>query len=211
VGAPEGTESTAAYLQFRENGQRYENLGGRSPAHPYKSSWYLYRADREKIDELRRRFKEAGPDVHVILLRPTGDTANDSAMFLVPGVHGIVVENAQPELFEAVVKPPTFVPRKVMADGVPKGLKYFGVVPDVPAPRRLPPTQRYHAAWQGMLFWPDAFRTLSTDDRALIANGLPPRACGVAEECHAVGVFRLLAREQHGDRHGRQLSQRLGA
>jgi sucrose-6-phosphatase len=171
--------------------------------HPYKSSWYLPRANRAKIDELRHRFKEEGLDVHVVYssLRDldvlpsrankgnalawlchrlnipleqvlvAGDTANDSAMFLLPGVHGIVVENAQPELFEAVVKLPTFVPRKVMADGVLEGLKHFGVVPEVPAPRSLPVAQRHQAAWRGMLFGPEAFRTLNADDRGLIATG----------------------------------------
>jgi sucrose-6-phosphatase len=171
--------------------------------HPYKSSWYLHRADREKIDSLRQRFKDAGLEVHVVYssLRDldvlparankgnalawlcqrlgipleqvlvAGDTANDSAMFLLPGVRGIVVENAQPELFEAVVKLPTFVTRKVMADGVLEGLKYFGVVPEVPPPRSLPPGQRQQAAWRGMLFASEAFRTLSGEERALIATG----------------------------------------
>ena len=171
--------------------------------HPYKSSWYLPRADRAQIDELRRRLKEAGLDVHVIYssLRDldvlpsrankgnalawlcqrlglaleqvcvAGDTANDSAMFLLPGVHGIVVENAQPELFEAVVKLPTFVTRKVMADGVLEGLQHFGVLPEVPALRSLPAAQRHQAAWRGMLFGPDAFRSLSAEERSLIATG----------------------------------------
>ncbi|HVU33867.1 MAG TPA: HAD-IIB family hydrolase [Opitutaceae bacterium] len=171
--------------------------------HPYKSSWYLYRADREKIDELRRRFREAGLDVNVVysslrdldvlprradkgnalawLCRQlgialdqvlvAGDTANDSAMFLLPGVHGIVVENAQPELFEAVVKLPVFVTRKVMADGVLEGLNHFGVIPEVPRPRSVPPGQRHHAAWRGMLFAPDAFRTLRPEERELIMTG----------------------------------------
>jgi hypothetical protein len=35
-----------------------------------------------------------------------GDTGNDSSLFLLPRVRGIVVENAQPELIEAVVKLP---------------------------------------------------------------------------------------------------------
>jgi sucrose-6F-phosphate phosphohydrolase len=170
--------------------------------HPYKSSWYLPRASREKIDELRRRFKEAGLDVHVIYssLRDldvlpsrankgnalawlcrhldvpldrvlvAGDTGNDAAMFLVPGVQGIVVENAQPELFEAVVKLPTFVTRKIMADGVLEGLKHFGVVPDLP-PAHRPGAPRPHAPWRGMLFGPEAFRSLRDEDRTLIATG----------------------------------------
>lgn len=171
--------------------------------HPYKSSWYLHRAAREQIDELRTRFAQAGLDVIVIYssLRDldvlpsrankgnalgwlcrrldvalenvlvAGDTANDSAMFLLPGVHGIVVENAQPELFEAVVKLPTFVPRKVMADGVIEGLQHFGVVPAVPAPRGVPGKQRHQAAWRGMLFETEAFRSLSAEERKLIATG----------------------------------------
>jgi sucrose-6-phosphatase len=171
--------------------------------HPYKSSWYLHRADRAQIDALRRRFAEAGLQVNVVYssLRDldvlpsrankgnalawlcqrlgipltevlvAGDTANDSAMFLLPGVHGIVVENAQPELFEAVVKLPVFVPRSVMADGVLEGLVHFGVIPEAPLPRSAPPGQRSHAAWRGMLFSADAFRTLREEERALIATG----------------------------------------
>lgn len=171
--------------------------------HPYKSSWYLHRADRLKIDELRQRLKEAGLDVNVVYssLRDldvlpsrankgnalawlcqrldippervlvAGDTANDSAMFLLPGVQGIVVENAQPELFEAVVKLPVFVTRKVMADGVLEGLKHFRVIPEVPPPQSQPSGTRRQAAWRGMLFAPDAFRTLREDERQLIATG----------------------------------------
>jgi sucrose-6-phosphatase len=171
--------------------------------HPYKSSWYLHRADRHAIDELRRRFEAAGLQVSVIYssLRDldvlpsrankgnalawlcrrldlpltevlvAGDTGNDSAMFLLPGVNGIVVENAQPELFEAVVKLPVFVTRTVMADGVLDGLKHFGVIPEVPALRGAAPGQRHHATWRGMLFAPDAFRTLREEERALIATG----------------------------------------
>ncbi|PTX96639.1 HAD-IIB family hydrolase [Opitutus sp. ER46] len=171
--------------------------------HPYKSSWYLHRADRAKIDELRRRFESAGLQVNVVYssLRDldvlpsrankgnalawlcarlnlpltsvlvAGDTGNDSAMFLLPGVHGIVVENAQPELFESVVKLPTFVSRNVMADGVLEGLKHFGVIPQVPVGRGLPSGQRHHAAWRGMLFAPETFRTLHEEERALIATG----------------------------------------
>jgi sucrose-6F-phosphate phosphohydrolase len=171
--------------------------------HPYKSSWYLHRADREQIEALKQRFAKAGLQVHVIYssLRDldvlprrankgnalawlcqrlgipleevlvAGDTANDSAMFLLPGVHGIVVENAQPELFESVVKLPTFVTRKVMADGVLEGLKHFGIVPAVPAPQSQRSKQRPAAAWRGMLFDAEAFRSLNPEERALIASG----------------------------------------
>jgi sucrose-6-phosphatase len=171
--------------------------------HPYKSSWYLHRADRAQIEEIRARFARAGLAVHVVYssLRDldilparankgnalawlcarlqvplaqvlvAGDTANDSAMFLLPGVHGIVVENAQPELFEAVVKLPTYVTRKVMADGVLEGLKHFGIVPEIPAPASLPTRRRQQAAWSGMLFDAAAFRSLSSEERTLIATG----------------------------------------
>ncbi len=58
-----------------------------------------------------------------------GDTSHDSSMFLLPEVHGIVVENALPELHAVALNPRTFVARLPMADGVLEGLGYFGVVP----------------------------------------------------------------------------------
>ncbi|MBI2263637.1 MAG: HAD-IIB family hydrolase [Armatimonadetes bacterium] len=73
-----------------------------------------------------------------------GDSGNDSSMFLLPGVKGIVVENAQPELLEAVVKLPVFCSSHVLADGVLEGLLHYGVIgrtpphtvtPEEPVPR----------------------------------------------------------------------------
>jgi sucrose-6F-phosphate phosphohydrolase len=100
-----------------------------------------------------------------------GDTGNDSSMFLLPGVRGIVVENAQPELFEAVVKLPTFSASQVLADGVIEGLKYFGVIPDAPSlessamrAHEMDPTLR-------MLFTEAALGTLTSGERALICTG----------------------------------------
>ncbi len=100
-----------------------------------------------------------------------GDTGNDSSMFLLPGVKGIVVENAQPELFEAVVKLPVFVAHKIHADGVLEGLQHFGVIPEAPPPQPLLPGGRPRAAWQGMLFGPESLRSLCAADRELIATG----------------------------------------
>lgn len=56
-----------------------------------------------------------------------GDAANDSSMFLLPGVHGIVVENALPELLADTVGHVKFIARTAFADGVIDGLKHFGV------------------------------------------------------------------------------------
>jgi len=171
--------------------------------HPYKSSWYWHRVDREKILSLQKKLEEAGlqaavvysslRDLDVLPRRATkgnaliwlcerlqvpleevlvaGDTGNDSSMFLVPGVRGIVVENAQPELFEAVVKLPVFVTNQIMADGVLEGLKHFGVIPEVPSPKSLPPRERGRGVWKGMLFGPEALRSLNPEERALIATG----------------------------------------
>ena len=57
-----------------------------------------------------------------------GDTGNDSSMFLLPDVKGIVVENALPELLSAALNQQTFVARSAMADGVLEGLAHFGVL-----------------------------------------------------------------------------------
>lgn len=170
--------------------------------HPYKSSWFLHRATRDQISELKQRLADAGLNVAVVYsslrhldvlpsradkghalawlgrrigialqeVLVAGDTGNDSSMFLLPGVRGIVVENAQPELFEAVVKLPVFVATKIMADGVLEGLKHYGVIPAVPPPQATPRT-RDRAAWEGMLFRPEALQSLRGDDRDLIAKG----------------------------------------
>lgn len=58
-----------------------------------------------------------------------GDSGNDSSMFSLPGVRGIVVENALPELHASALGPHTYVARTAMADGVIEGLTYFGVFP----------------------------------------------------------------------------------
>src|SRR4029077_12047168 len=91
--------------------------------------------------------------------------------FLLPGVQGIVVENAQPELIEAVVKVPTFNATRVIADGVLEGLEHFGVIPSAPQPaasalsaEQMDPTLR-------MLFSEAALGSLTSDERALIATG----------------------------------------
>lgn len=61
-----------------------------------------------------------------------GDTANDASMFHLPGVRGIIVENAQPELFEATVDIPIYTSRQILADGVLDGLCHYGVVCALP-------------------------------------------------------------------------------
>jgi sucrose-6F-phosphate phosphohydrolase len=109
-----------------------------------------------------------------------GDTGNDASMFLLPGVRGIVVENAQPELIEAVVKLPTFNATRVMAEGVLEGLQHFGVIPAAPQPGvsaltvgEMDPTLR-------MLVGEAALGSLTSEERDLIATGYR----------HALGALR---------------------
>jgi sucrose-6F-phosphate phosphohydrolase len=61
-----------------------------------------------------------------------GDTGNDASMFFLPGVRGIIPDNAQPELFEATVDIRTYTSRFVMADGVLDGLRHHGVITRLP-------------------------------------------------------------------------------
>lgn len=62
-----------------------------------------------------------------------GDTGNDSSMFRLAGVRGIIVENAQPELFAATVDIPIYTARAVLADGVLDGLLHYGVITQLPS------------------------------------------------------------------------------
>ncbi len=68
--------------------------------------------------------------LHILLTQVlvAGDTANDASMFLLPGVHGIVVENALPELLAEVESPRMYLAQRAMADGVIEGLCHFGII-----------------------------------------------------------------------------------
>lgn len=133
--------------------------------HEFKSSWFLERAARGAIRELRAQLALAGLEVNVVYsssrdldilprhatkggalawlaerlgialdeILVAGDTGNDASMFRLPGVRGIIVENAQPELFEATVDIPIYTSRQILAEGVLDGLCHFGVVCAVPS------------------------------------------------------------------------------
>ncbi|MFN8011879.1 MAG: HAD-IIB family hydrolase [Holophagaceae bacterium] len=100
-----------------------------------------------------------------------GDSGNDSSMFLLPGVRGIVVENAQTELVEAVVHLPTFSATRLMADGVLEGLKHFGVIPDTPALETRDPAGADMDPTLRMLFDEAALGSLTSSERDLIIEG----------------------------------------
>lgn len=57
-----------------------------------------------------------------------GDTGNDNSMFQIKDIKGIIVENAQPELFLQTIKKDIYKAEKPFADGVLEGLKYYGVI-----------------------------------------------------------------------------------
>lgn len=132
--------------------------------HEFKSSWFLDRAPRGSVRELRAKLTAAGLAVHLVYsssrdldvlprhatkggalqwlctrlglpldtVLVAGDTGNDATMFRLPGVRGIIVENAQPELYEATVDIPVYSSRQILADGVLDGLCHHGVVCALP-------------------------------------------------------------------------------
>ena len=61
-----------------------------------------------------------------------GDTAFDSGMFLINGIQGIVVDNAQPELLGAILGCNIFEASSPVTIGVLEGLKYYGVIDEIP-------------------------------------------------------------------------------
>ena len=56
-----------------------------------------------------------------------GNTGNDRSMFEVPGIRGIVVKNAFPELIAATRDLSVFNASRQIADGIVEGLQYYGV------------------------------------------------------------------------------------
>ncbi len=108
------------------------------------------------------------PLTHVVV---AGDTGNDASMFLLPEIRGIVVENAQPELIEAVVKVPTFNATKVIADGVLEGLQHFGVIPSAPQPAEIGTHRRSDGSDAANAVYRIGSGDADFAERALIATG----------------------------------------
>jgi sucrose-6-phosphatase len=69
-------------------------------------------------------------DIPVSRTLVAGDSGNDSAMFRLPHINGIVVGNAQPELIQATRDQPFYhaPPDEAAITGVIGGLAYYGVV-----------------------------------------------------------------------------------
>ena len=56
-----------------------------------------------------------------------GDSGNDNSMFLIKGINGIIVSNAQPELYYSTKHITTYQSETSSADGVVEGLIHFGI------------------------------------------------------------------------------------
>jgi len=168
--------------------------------HPFKSSWYWYKATTEQMDELEAQLEAAGLEVSIIYsssrdldivpkfankgnslqwlmdhigIAPeetivAGDTGNDSSMFLIQGVRGIVVENAQPELLQATVVLPTYVSRKPFAEGVLEGLKHYGVIDEIALVEGRIVASQHFDPEISRLFEPSQFQLLSSDELSLV-------------------------------------------
>jgi sucrose-6-phosphatase len=98
-----------------------------------------------------------------------GDTGNDTSMFLLPGVRGIVVENAQPELLEALVHAPVYAAMQILADGVIEGLVHFGVLK--PALVTDEAAAVAHDTSLRAIFDGESFSSLSPSEKALLHEG----------------------------------------
>jgi sucrose-6F-phosphate phosphohydrolase len=97
-----------------------------------------------------------------------GDSGNDSGMFRLPGVRGILVENAQPDLLEATVGRNVYSAQGILAEGVLDGLKHFGVINAVPV-RPFPQLGKQLNV--PCLFKASDLRALTADDVELVRNG----------------------------------------
>lgn len=135
----------------------------------------VYSSHRD-LDVLPRRATKGGAllwlAAHLLIpheqIVVAGDTGNDSSMFRLPGVKGIIVENALPELFEATVDVPFYCSRLVMADGVLDGLRHYGVIDALPSAQT--PRQPGHKTTPGfrMLFTGTRLGTLDAKEKEFL-------------------------------------------
>lgn len=103
---------------------------------------------------------------HQILV--AGETGNDASMFLLPGVRGIIPDNALPELMEAAVPVPTYTSTEIMADGVLDGLRHYGVIQGRPSAAATGTTEENLPPAFRLLFTGTKLGSLSEDDKTLV-------------------------------------------
>jgi sucrose-6F-phosphate phosphohydrolase len=96
-----------------------------------------------------------------------GDSGNDSSMFKIPGVHGILVENAQPELIEAALGTDAYTANGILAEGVMDGLRHFRLIERLPA---RPPVVRKRSDAPGLFRKADLL-SISEGDVELVREG----------------------------------------
>jgi sucrose-6F-phosphate phosphohydrolase len=99
-----------------------------------------------------------------------GDTGNDASMFRLPGVRGIIVENALPELYEATVDVPTYSSRQILADGVLDGLCHYGVVCVLPTKEKTRQTRAKMEPGFRMLFTDTKLGSLNDKEKVFLAT-----------------------------------------
>ncbi|MBA4136561.1 MAG: glycogen debranching protein [Opitutus sp.] len=97
-----------------------------------------------------------------------GDTGNDASMFRLPGVRGIIVENAFPELYEATVDIPIYSSRRILADGVLDGLCHYGIVCELPTKHETRARREDLAPGFRMLFEGIQLGTLGDDEKSYV-------------------------------------------
>ena len=101
-----------------------------------------------------------------------GDSGNDSAMFALSGVRGIVVGNAQPELVEATKGRPAYhaLPHEICAYGVIAGFRYYDLfsAEQVAEEERVDETLLYESIRASS---DDDIAVLTPDQRAFIRTG----------------------------------------
>ncbi len=100
-----------------------------------------------------------------------GSSANDASCYFLPGVRGIAVENAKPELFEAIVGLDVFRSDRVMSEGIVDGLVHFGVIERRNAPRHHTAAAPEVDRDLGRLFEGKALESLNSQDAQLLKDG----------------------------------------
>lgn len=134
----------------------------------------VYSSQRD-LDILPRRATKGGAlrwlcerlQIPITEVLVAGDTGNDSTMFRLPGVRGIIVDNAHPELFEATVDIPIYTARTVLADGVLDGLRHFGVIGRQPGALETEIPAHHQTAPLRLLFH-NAFPAFTGEDREFL-------------------------------------------
>ena len=116
-----------------------------------------------------------------------GDTGNDNAMFLIEGVKGVIVGNAQRELYKATKHLPVYHAERACAEGVLEGLAHFEVLDPALVDRIIPDREEQSSFQPSVFLEKEAYEELDLQKREFLHKAYQQAVIAVKKNITPLG------------------------